>query len=259
MQTFLEKLADYHLQNHLTEINDFCFVFPSRRAGLFFNKQLSQKTPKPLWAPKIVTINEFFAEINPTPVADSISLLFKLHLTYQRVMQSSITIDEFLPLGEMILSDFSDIDKYLANAKQVFANLSELKALEADLSYLTADQVEAIRTFWSSFNPHNLSEHQESFLSVWDNLFTLYEEFRNELRGINQAYEGMIFREVAERADREKAINIPYKKVVFAGFNALNECEKVVFKKLYFQQKATFFWDYPEWILTDQKKKIMIL
>src|SRR5690554_44486 len=110
MHTFLEKLSQYHLENHLTELNDFCFVFPSRRAGLFFSKELSAKIDKPTWSPAIMTINEFFSTINPTPVSDNITLLFTLHLVYQEVMKSSITIDEFLPMGEMFLNDFNDID-----------------------------------------------------------------------------------------------------------------------------------------------------
>ncbi len=37
MRFFLEQLADYHLQKYLTDISEFCFVFPSRRAGVFFS------------------------------------------------------------------------------------------------------------------------------------------------------------------------------------------------------------------------------
>jgi hypothetical protein len=44
---------------------------------------------------------------------------------------------------------------------------------------------------------------------------------------------------------------IPYKKVVFAGFNALNESEKVIFHFLNIQNRATFFWDYPQKILQE--------
>src|SRR5690554_7762184 len=101
MQSFLERLAQYHISHHLTEINDFCFVFPSRRACIFFERQLAGLVKQPIWSPKIITISEFFREVDPTPVADNITLLFRLHLSYCRVMQSDISIDEFLPLGEM--------------------------------------------------------------------------------------------------------------------------------------------------------------
>src|SRR5690554_7342743 len=80
MQSFLERLAQYHISHHLTEINDFCFVFPSRRACIFFERQLAGLVEQPIWSPKIITISEFFREVDPTPVADNITLLFRLHL-----------------------------------------------------------------------------------------------------------------------------------------------------------------------------------
>jgi CRISPR/Cas system-associated exonuclease Cas4 (RecB family) len=248
METFLERLAEYQIQNHLTEINEFCFVFPSRRSCLFFTRYLGQKTPHPLWAPKVITINEFFHEQHAVPISDNISLLFRLHIVYQKVMGSTITIDEFLPLGEMFLGDFNDIDKYLASPQQVFSNLVAIKALDDDYSHLTTEQIEAIQSFWSSFNPSQLSEQQQSFLAVWEKLFELYSSFRNELKADGEAYEGMIFREVAERVRSERMVDVPYKKVVFAGFNALTGCEKVLFHFLNLQNRASFFWDYPQWI-----------
>ena len=246
MQTFLEQLAQYHISYHLTEINDFCFVFPSRRACLFFNKQLGQMTDQPIWAPKTITISEFFTEIDGTPISDNISLLFKLHSSYSRVMSSDITIDEFLPLGEMLLSDFNDIDKYMANPKEVFANLAAIKKLEGDFSHLSTEQIEAIQGFWETFNPLKLSEQQESFLTVWDKLYDLYNDYRSSLESQNEAYDGMIIRRVAEKVRSDKALNLPYKKIVFAGFNALNNSEKIIFHYLNIQNRATFFWDFPK-------------
>lgn len=251
MQTFLERLAQYHISSHLTEINEFCFVFPSRRACLFFNRQLGQLVQQPIWAPKIITINEFFNEIDNTPVSDNISLLFKLHTSYCKVMSSDITIDDFLPLGEMLLSDFNDIDKYMAKPKEVFANLSAIKKLEGDYTHLSPEQIEAIRGFWDTFDPVRLSEQQESFLTVWDRLYDLYLHFRESLTGQHAAYDGMIIRRVAEKVRSEKSLVLPYKKVVFAGFNALNNSEKVLFHYLNIQNKATFFWDYPKKILQE--------
>ncbi|MGQ1946699.1 PD-(D/E)XK nuclease family protein [Geofilum sp. OHC36d9] len=249
MQTFLEKLADYYIKNNLTEINDFCFVFPSRRAGLFFTKALAERINRPMWSPEVLTISDFFHQLNPTPVSDTITLLFKLHLNYCEVMPSDVTIDEFLPIGEMLLNDFNDIDKYLADADQVFSNLAAIKAMEGDFSHLSKEQIDAIRTFWESFNPEKLSEQQTSFLSLWEKLPTLYHQYRKNLQDEGLAYQGMVSRSVAESIRSERAIIIPWKRVVFAGFNALNNCEKVVFHYLNLQGKASFFWDYPQWIV----------
>ncbi|HBX87405.1 MAG TPA: PD-(D/E)XK nuclease family protein [Marinilabiliaceae bacterium] len=252
MQTFLERLAQYHISYHLTELDDFCFVFPSRRACRFFAKQLGQMVDKPLWSPKIITISDFFNEIDPTPVCDNITLLFKLHASYCQIIQNNISIDDFLPLGEMLLSDFNDIDNYMVNPKELFANLAAIKRLEVDYSHLSEAQIEAIRSFWSSFDPQKLSEQQSGFLNVWEKLYELYEHFRQELQQQKEAYNGMLIMRIAEKARSGRSIDIPYKKVVFSGFNALNKCEKIVFNYLKTQNKANFFWDYPQDILREK-------
>lgn len=207
---------------------------------------------QPIWSPKIITISEFFREVDPTPVADNITLLFRLHLSYCRVMQSDISIDEFLPLGEMLLSDFNDIDKYLVAPGELFANLAAIKKMEVDYTHLDEDQVAAIQSFWETFDPERLSEQQQSFLTVWERLHELYQAFRKDLDQEGLVYDGMLLRRVAERVAQSKHLPLPYKKVVFAGFNALNKCEKKIFHQLYFQNKASFFWDYSPQILEEK-------
>jgi CRISPR/Cas system-associated exonuclease Cas4 (RecB family) len=248
MRFFLEQLADYHLQKYSTDISEFCFVFPSRRAGIFFRQYLNDKTPKPLFSPEILTINDFFGKLDSRPVSDNISLVFKLYNSYSAVISKNISLDEFIPWGEMCLADFDDIDKYLADPLQVFRNLADQKALEDDFSHLDEDQIEAIRTFWSSFNPDRLSKLQKSFLEVWQKMPDLYYHFNEKLDKANEAYEGKLFRSVAGKIKGKNIGEIPFRRVVFAGLNALNNCEKHLLNYLKIKGIATFFWDYPLWI-----------
>ena len=111
MRFFLEQLADYHLHKYLTDISEFCFVFPSRRAGVFFRQYLNEKTPRPVFSPEILTINDFFGKLEPHPVSDNISLVFKLYDSYREIINPKISLDEFIPWGDMCLADFDDIDK----------------------------------------------------------------------------------------------------------------------------------------------------
>ncbi len=249
MRFFLEQLADYHLQKYLTDISEFCFVFPSRRAGVFFRQYLNDKTPKPIFSPAILTINDLFGKLEQRPVSDNISLIFKLYDSYREIMDKDISLDDFIPWGEMCLADFDDIDKYLANPEQIFRNLADQKALDDNFSHLDDDQIEAIRTFWSSFDPEKLSRLQKSFLEVWEKMPELYRHFNERLDHDNEAYEGKMFRLVAEKIQQKSLEEIPYRHIVFAGLNALNNCEKKLLNFLKIKGVATFFWDYPQWVM----------
>ena len=111
MKPFLYQVASLFYKLQGSEINRFAFVFPNRRAGLFFQKYLSEIAGKPLFSPTILTINDLFMRLSGKQPADRISLLFTLYEIYLRHSHTNETFDEFLYWGEMLLNDFDDIDK----------------------------------------------------------------------------------------------------------------------------------------------------
>ena len=252
---FLEQMAEFHLQNYPNDISNICFVFPGRRAGVFFKKYLKEKTKKPIWEPPILTISDFFSQLSGMIQSDNITLLFRLHFCYCKTTGINISIDDFVPFGETILNDFNDIDNYLVDAKVLFSNLLAYKMLEDDFSHLSNEQIEAIKMFWNSFDPEKLSKHQEEFLKIWDKMFELYTNFKQLLTDREEAYSGMIYRTVAEKIKADRFVDMPYKQVVFAGFNLLNKCEQTLFNILHLQGKATFFWDFPPFTNSLQKRE----
>jgi len=245
---FLNTIASYYHQNHKTELADYCFVFPSQRAGIFFTNYLRQLVDKPTWAPTILTVNDLFGSLSKSIAADNITLLFTLHMVYNQVTGKNVSFDEFLPWGDMFLGDFDDVDKYLVDVDQLFANIISLKELDDDYSHLNEKQLEAIKTFWGAFSAEQLSSHQSHFLENWAHIPNLYKGFRQVLHDKKLAYEGMIYREVAERIIQEEKIEMEWKKVVFVGLNALTPAEKKLMTHLQKRNRADFFWDYSPWM-----------
>ena len=139
------------------------FVFPNQRAGLFFLNYLSKMIDRPLFAPETMTVNELFSRLSSLQTADRISLLFRLYTIYQSLSKKEETFDKFAYWGEMLLNDFDDVDKYMADARQLFTNVTELKQIDTLFDYLTGNQIEAIRRFWSSFVPASESAKQKDF------------------------------------------------------------------------------------------------
>ena len=244
MTPLLKQIASVYLREHEPELADMLFVFPTRRAGLFFLNYLSKSISRPIFAPKTITINELFAQLSSLQTADQLSMLFRLYGIYQTLSKKEETFDKFAYWGEMLLNDFDDVDKYMADARQLFTNVTELKQIDTLFDYLTPAQIEAIRRFWSSFEPASESAKQKDFRATWEILYPLYEQFRNELLVHDEGYEGMIFREVAERMQRRETIELEYKRVIFVGFNALTPAEEKMFAYFRNNDLADFYWDY---------------
>ncbi len=198
MTPFLCNLARTYYRNFGSRVSDFTFVFPNRRAGRFFVKYLAEAASGPIFSPRIISIADLFGELAELKTADRIRQLFVLYRCYCKVSGSNETFDQFIFWGEMLLNDFDDVDKSMADARQVFRNIQDLRQLDADLSYLSEEQIDAIRRFWTNFLPISPTDDaKQSFLEIWEVLHLLYTDFRDCLRSEGWGYEGMIFRDVA--------------------------------------------------------------
>jgi hypothetical protein len=244
IKPFLSQIASSFYAEYGAGIEDMVFIFPNRRSGLFFRKYLAEEAGKPLFAPAVYTINDLFVSLSGKQTADRIGMLFTLYNIYVRHASWEESFDEFVFWGEMLLNDFDDIDKYMANARMIFTNVTDLKEIDSGYDDLSDNQIAAIRTFWASFTPKSAS--LRNFQTVWQILYPMYVDFKASLAREGKGYEGMIFREVAENLDRYDADNkLPaYARWVFVGLNALSVAEEKLLA--FFRRKgvADFYWDY---------------
>ncbi|WP_243345385.1 PD-(D/E)XK nuclease family protein [Parabacteroides sp. FAFU027] len=260
MKPFLYKVAEANLEYYKDTISEQIFVFPNRRAGIFFQKYLAMLSEKPMFSPQITTVNDLFRSFTSFRVCDRINLLFKLYHLYISISKSSETFDEFAFWGEMILNDFDDVDKYVVNARQLFSNIRDLKEIDNGLDGLTEEQIAAIKEFWYNFRPEKQGKTKDDFLSTWEILYPLYQAFREELETENNVYEGMIFREVAERIIHKEALDLPKGKIIFVGLNALSRTEEILLEYLQKEEAADFYWDIesPQVVDEDNRSSLFI-
>ncbi|MGN0186964.1 MAG: PD-(D/E)XK nuclease family protein [Paludibacteraceae bacterium] len=243
MTTFLRQIAARYYAEYGCRMESVAFVFPNRRAGVFFRQALAAVASKPMFAPDILAINDLFLRESSLVQADKVTLLFCLYKTYSRVMPAPETFDRFVFLGEMLLADFNDIDKYMADARQVFQNIGDLKAIEHDMSWLDDEQKAIVSRFWNVLlnNRKDGKVFEQQFSNIWGKLFEIYTQFKADLRSRGIGYDGMIFRDVAENtAD----LHLDYTRVVFVGFNALTATEMSLFRKCQQQGIGDYYFDY---------------
>lgn len=249
MESFLKLVAADLYKRTGGDLAHTSVVFPNKRAGLFFNECLAKETVSPIWSPVYISISELFRSLSDREVGDPLKLVCELYKVFCRETQSSETLDDFYFWGEMLISDFDDADKNLADTDKLFANLQNLRGIMDDYTFIDAEQEEAIRQFFQNFSIERRTALKERFISMWDVLGKIYTGFREALSAQNMAYEGMLYRDVIEHLDTEK---LPYKNYVFVGFNVLNKVEYKLFAKLKEAGKAIFYWDYDAFYMDKQ-------
>lgn len=254
MDTFLGNVARCLYDELGDGISSARILLPNARSKLFFLDELGGLIRRPLWQPRYVTVDDLMCELSGFAPADRVRAVVELYKVYSRYHKE--TFDSFYFWGEMLLNDFDQIDKYLVDAEMLFSNLRDLKELEGDLGYFNEQQRAVIRRFWEAFGSEEAaSGEKRDFLNIWCSLRTIYREFRERLADMGMAYAGMMYREAAGRLRRGEATVDDGHPVAVVGFNALSECEKVLFDHLRSACGARFFWDCDDYYVRDRHQE----
>lgn len=235
----MEYVAEDMLAKWGTDMSRIVVVFPNKRAALFMNEYMARMAGKPMWSPAYTTISELFGKHSEYVVGDSIKLVCDLHKSFVKCTGIDETLDHFYGWGQLLLTDFDDIDKNMADADKIFCNLKDIHELD-DLSYLTDEQRELLKRFFANFSHDQETELKKRFLSLWSHFGDIYHDYNQRLRNQGIGYEGAIYREVATRKD----IEFEYDTYIFVGFNLLQKVEQELFANLKKAGKAHFYWDF---------------
>lgn len=241
METFLNIVAKDIYTKIGNDLSKVAIVFPNKRASLFFNEFLADQSENPIWSPAYLSISELFQQLSVLKLADSVTLVCELYKVFIEETKSSETLDEFYFWGELLISDFDDADKNMVDTEKLFSNLQELKNIMSGYDYLDKEQEEAIQAFFQNFSIERRTQLKEKFISLWDKLGNVYNQFTYSLRTAGIAYEGLLYRDVIQTIKSE---SFKYDKYVFVGFNVLNKVESSLFETLQADNKAMFYWDF---------------
>ncbi len=243
---FLEKVAQDIKKQSNEYLLDTQILFSNKRAIKYFKEEFKKQNHQTLFSPECKSIADFIQEYSPLQSIEEFSLIYQLFLSYKTICDKSEeeTFESFYNWGKIILSDFDDIDKNLADAKQVFRLIEDYKEIENAFDYLTQEQKELLESFFTIFE--ETSDLKKNFIRIWNCLFDIYTHFKEKLREQGVGYSGMIYRDFLSRIEK-KEITFRNHNFAVVGFNVLNKCEENLFKILKEEYSVDFYWDYDEY------------
>ncbi len=252
---FLQRLASDLLDRFGNDLQHVAIVFNNKRPQLFLKKYLAEISGKPIWSPHFLTIQQFFAESTSKVCASQLKQFFVLLSEYNQLLdkegKEQVSADVFYPLAEIIVSDFSQIDYYMANPEKVFNLIGSIAELELQFPNFDKEQLEFMESFWASFSQERQSKIQEKFIEMWHRMPRLYINFHKRLAEQKLVTSARMYRNLAEGIDSDSNFLKKFKHVVFAGFNALSKAEEILFKSWQDQGLCSFYFDADEHYFSD--------
>lgn len=235
-----QLIAQDLLATYGTNLSHVTVVFPGKRARLFLNQQLVRQANTPIWAPKYQSIDDLFMALSPYKKAEKLETICTLHKHFCQLVSNAPSLDEFYSWAEVILNDFEDIDKHLADAHRIFRNVYELAELTD--TELDSDDEKVIQQFFANFTQDRRTDLKDRFLEIWNIMPQLYDRLNEEQRQHGKLYTGALYRDVIE--NRLPSMPEPTNPVCFCGFNVLDDVEETLFTHYQQAGVARFYWDY---------------
>jgi len=225
--TFLTLLAEKIANNKEIPLENTIVVVPNKRARRELLRKLALYFTKPVFAPNILSVNEFIESLSSLKKIDGDELLVRFFEIYKKKNpEKNDDFSGFLTWATLFLNDINEIDFHLADATVVFTNLSEIKTLE------------------TSFGKEHLTDAQRIYLHFYNQLADLYIDFTSSLLADNVGYEGMIYKDVAgfflNHKEYEEGTKTRY---IFAGINAATPAELEILHFFHVHKNAEFYFD----------------
>ncbi len=246
-EKFLYRVAEDILKRFGGDLQSIAIVFNNKRPQLFLKNYLAEISGKPLWSPHFYTIQQFFSGFTPLVCASQLKQFFILYSEYNLLLKSrgeeTVSADVFYPLAEIIVSDFSQIDYYMADPEKVFNLIGSIAELEHQFPNFEKEQLAFMESFWSSFSGEKQSKIQEKFIEMWHKMPRLYVNFHARLAEQNLISSAKMYRDLAEGKFTERGFMDQFSHVVFVGFNALSRAEEKLFKTWQDEGRCSFYFD----------------
>ena len=239
----------------LRALKDYCYVFPTRRAGVYFKKYLTERFANQfIWSPSVFSIVEFTQFLSDKVILDAVTMVLELYKIYH-LYEPETKFDKFYSWGLLLIKDFDEIDKYMVDHRQLFNNLRDIRQLDEAFE-LDDEQFKFLEQFWNVLDKDQNTDLESEFIRIWEILGNVYQEFKVNLAQNNAAYEGMAQREILEKLENG-SLKLPFNRVVFAGFNALSTAEEKLFDHLSDKSSINgkIYWDSDAYYMTDPKQE----
>ncbi|MGD0283044.1 MAG: PD-(D/E)XK nuclease family protein [Dissulfurispiraceae bacterium] len=207
-----------HLTGNERDYSSSLVVFPGKRPAHFLRKALASKVGSSFIPPMVFSMDEFidsiFDDLSPAKkieTIDAVALLYNIHRKAPMPLggKGFMTPDSFFPLGLKIYRDLEELT----------------------IEGINPQMVKGVEFFIAEGMPAQTIERLQS-------LTYFYEQFYREIDALGFSTRSGRYHIAAEKID--KAGPSKFQRIIFAGFFALTNAEKALFKKMLTYENTVF-------------------
>jgi ATP-dependent helicase/nuclease subunit B len=207
------------------DLSSVAVVFPSRRFGFFLRQELSRKMAGNYFPPAMYPVEAFFESLFRLNfpgfrVLDELEAAHAVYESARVVFQSGM-------YGSKKIADFPS---FLPWAQKLLEALEEIQTEGGETQGVN----------WKEYAEFTeLGEYHKPYKEFIQKIPALLDHLGQNLTRQRQATKGMTWRKVADLAEKRELQIIPAQTWILSGFNAVNACEKKLFRFLFQERRAS--------------------
>ncbi len=228
-EPFLQSVARAILAKHAHHLPEVHVVLPTRRACLYFKHYLAGLINRPFIAPKIASVDDFIHSITGMRPMNKVEQLLALYQEFVKLSPQSL--DEFAPLGMVMLQDFALIERNLnqSSVNRFFAWLEEAKAIDRWAEELGETP--------------KIDVYAKDYLGLWQHFKTCYKSLRKKFKSEKKGFPALVYRHFLEGFDLYREAGA-FRFINWVGFNQLTQVEIQIIERTVKEGCGDTFWDF---------------
>lgn len=228
--TLIKEVLD-KIDSQNKDISSLKIVLPSKRAIIFFKKELKKKYSKGVYFLDIITIEDLMCEISGLNKIDNISLLFQFYEVYKNIEKNKADdFINFIKWANVFLSDINEINLHTETPNKIIEYLIDVDRIQ-------------------EWNPSDMDSNLvKNYIGYWKKAKEYFLALNKYLVINNIGYQGLIFRTALEKIKEFKY----QRDIIFVGFNALTYCEEMVINFFLKEGRSSIFWDTDKYYMDNQ-------
>jgi ATP-dependent helicase/nuclease subunit B len=208
MNSFLQQVFEHAEQKTKSDWNETLFLFPNNRSAYYFKEILKESLQPGTILPKLDTLERFIFSHAESERINPVIALANLYDTYKEKYPDT-TLRQFLSVGKQMITDFDELEREMVDIAKFFRDLKALKSMNV---FMEEDEMKVFK-----------------YKYFWETFEACYKSLNNYCKENNCGYDGLLYKDVANRITEIKT-NFNY--IFFVGFTQLTKAETEIVKYL---------------------------
>lgn len=241
--SLLDSLSKKILDQWGPDMMNLTVILPNVRSGYYLKRSLASRVlGEALIFPVVLSLDEWVGLQTREAIISENEAILTLFKSFQKVKNPTEKLEEFLPLGQTIYSDWEELIRNEVPIRAIFTSLHQWKLTGIEFeNFLEDEQKKLLQHFWDNVENEG-SAIGIRMLELWKAIPSVYQDYLASLKKNDCCTQALAYANLAKRLPQ--LTFPPEGRFLFAGFGQLTKTEERILGFFLEKGIGEIVWDF---------------